>query len=131
METSNNSKIFKSISLLVTNADFINSQNEFFEKHAGTFTDSEENKHEYIQIFEAYVHILETLIDVELAKTFSPEDIKAFYSDFKANLKQYEEVNSSTVDTLYSFVDFDQFKAAILRYKVDVAKASSTHEGSG
>ena len=121
-----NTKIFNAISLLITNTDFINCQLEFYKKHIGTFTGTDENKHEYTQIYEAYIQILEVMIEIELQKTVSNEDIKAFYEDFKVNLKKYEELNMTTVDTLYSFVDFDQFKIAILKFKDDYANANTT-----
>lgn len=108
----------------------MNSQNEFFEQNKDKVEDTEENKLEYTPIFEAYMLILETVIEVELQKTFSHEDIKAFYQHFKENLGAYEEKNKDTVDTLYSFIDFDKFKQAILKYKSDVATASKVTTGS-
>ena len=65
------------------------------------------------------------MIETELQKSFSEGEIQAFYEDLKANLKKYEEVDVATVDTLYGFIDFDQFKKAVLRHKTEVAKASA------
>ena len=67
--------------------------------------------------------ILDTMIDQELYKSYSNDQVKAFYDDFKANLAKYEAINSSAVDTLFGFTDFDKFKSSILQYKADLSKA--------
>lgn len=66
------------------------------------------------------------MIDQELYKTFSQEQVKAFYDDFKAEVGKYEAINSSAVETLFGFIDFDKFKQAILKHKSDLSKAQAT-----
>ena len=118
-----NQQIFEAISKQIVNLTFINSQAEFFKKHAQTFIDADENKLEYTQIYEAYVYILESIIEIELQKTFSIEEVKAFYEDVKANLKKYEEMDKDTVDSLYAFIEFNHFKQEILKFKADMIAA--------
>ena len=105
--------------------NFAFSQNEFYEKHMDTFDENDENKLEYTQIYEAYVLISETLIEAELQKDYSQDQIQKFYDHFKENLKDYEALSPETVDTLYAFIDFDVFKKAMLRYKSDIHKAQT------
>lgn len=65
--------IFDEIAKLLMLDDFTNAQKTFFNKHKDSFTDDEENKLEYTQIFEAYVQILEEIIAANLGATFSED----------------------------------------------------------
>ena len=67
----------------------------------GTFTDDDENKLEYTQIFEAYVSILEQIISVKLKQTYPEEKVDAFYEDFAANIPKYEALDAITVNVLF------------------------------
>ena len=97
--------------------DFSDARYQFFEKNKDTFEDCDENKLEHTNIFKEYIHILEQIIETKLREDFSDDDIKAFYGTFKANLADYEKINSDTVDTIFGFTDFNKFKEVILTYK--------------
>ena len=47
--------------------------------------------------------ILEEIIETKLREDFSDDNIQAFYKSFKANLAEYEKINSDTVDTIFGF----------------------------
>ena len=96
-------KIFNDLTELLVKDEFRDAQFDFFEKNQETFEDTEENKLEHSEIFKAYQDILDKVIEVKLLETCSDEDLKAFYESFAKNLKNYETVNSDTVDTLFSF----------------------------
>ena len=86
----------------------------FVEKNYSVFDDEEENKHEYKQIYEDYVAIMEKNIEQKLLESFTEANISQFLTTFKDNMETYEYHNSDTVDILFSFIDFQQFKSQML-----------------
>ena len=110
---------------MVLGSEFTNDRYTFFEKHKNTFEDTDENKLEYTQIHEAYMFILDHMMESSLMDKFSKEEIDGFYSTFKDKIHVYKEVNSDVVETLWGFIDFSMFKKEILKYKVDVLKSQS------
>ena len=105
---------------------FGDAQKAFFFKHKDTFTDDEENKLEYTQIFEAYVQLLEEIIDADL--NYSQEQMTAFYQHFADNLKVYEESDALAMNTLFGLTNFDKFKESILMFKRDEASTFKSNE---
>ena len=89
---------------------FVEAQKTFFFKYKDTFTDDEENKLEYTQIFEAYVQLLEEIISAKLKDTYSEEQMDGFYKHFADNLKIYEENDAMAMNTLFGLINFDRFK---------------------
>ena len=57
---------------------------------------------------------------------FTDDEINDFYTSFGENKDTYEKRNPSTVDSLYSFIDFDRFKNDMIQMK----KSVSMTEGS-
>lgn len=49
----------------------------------------------------------------------SSDDIDEFYGSFVENMPRYEAEDPVTVNSLFSFIDFDKFKTSILQYKAD------------
>ena len=86
-------------------------------KHKDIFDENDENKLEYTTIFEEYVKILERTIDTQLYQNYQEAQISAFYNDFKDNFKEYQKVNSDTVEILFGFIDFNKFKTQMLEVK--------------
>ena len=80
---------------------------EFYTQKCAAFTDEEENQHCHMDIFEAYVKLVDKAIDVHLQERFSKEQIQNFYDDFKNNYEHYKEVNYDTVDVLNNSIDFN------------------------
>ena len=68
---STDTQIFKEIADQIVKVDFTNDRFEFFKKHSDTFEDTEENKLEYTPIHEAYIYILEKMIEENLSQKFN------------------------------------------------------------
>jgi len=51
---------------------------------------------------------------------FTDDEINDFYTSFGDNKAAYEQRNSNTVDSLYSFIDFDRFKNDMIQMKKSV-----------
>lgn len=67
------------------------------------------------------MYLLETLIDTKLSDDgHSDDEVGNFYDNFKDNYKQYKDENPDTVQILLEFLDFQKFKASILKYKEGV-----------
>lgn len=81
---------------------------DFFQKNVAVFDiDEEENKHEYKQIFEEYIYILESVIDIRLKEMYSESAIEKFYVDFsKSGGKAGAYDNQDVIETLLGFTDF-------------------------
>lgn len=79
----------------------------------------------YTQIYEQFVSLLENIIIVKLEVKFSSEDIDNFYATFGDNMAKYEAEDAVTVNSLFSFIDFNKFKESILLYKKDRDESSA------
>jgi len=66
-------KVFKLLASLVTGTEFTDACYTFLEKNKHIFTDDDENKLEYTEVFEAYITILEQCIDAKLYTDFQEE----------------------------------------------------------
>lgn len=96
-------------------------QHDFKEKYYHHFTDEEENKLIYMDIFKEYVALLENYIQEELKRRipgFSMEDFT------KSLENRQDQIGGDILDMLLSFTDFMAFKEMFLEYK-------STKEGTG
>jgi len=71
--TTTNERVFNALADQIAQIEFQNDQYEFFNKHMNTFEDTDENKLEYTQIYEAYVYILEQIIEAKLSAQFGQE----------------------------------------------------------
>ena len=116
----------------MTQEDFARSQWEFLNKNNHVFEDTEENKLEYTSIYKDYVYILDQMIEQQLMQTFSKAEIDGFYETFTEKLEDYKKINPEVVDTLFGFIDFEQFKKAMLNAKhlMDEKYAESTNSSS-
>ncbi len=117
--------IFRELCDLVTQADFQNAQIEFLQQHAHKFEDTDENKLEYTEIHSQYVYILDEVIEANLKRKYSDDEITAFYTTFKANLAAYEAENADGLDCLYGFIDFAKFKEQVLKAKAGATDYSA------
>jgi len=69
-----NLKIFGLISEIMTDPEFNESLQSFFEKNCHVFEDIEENKLEYKNIYEEFVNISEKVIEAKLKETSGVDD---------------------------------------------------------
>ena len=61
-----NQDIFNALCEYMADGGFQSTQTEFMEHHYKTFDPEEENKLEYTNIHDAYIQILETVIEQQL-----------------------------------------------------------------
>ena len=61
--------------------DFVQAQSSFLFSKCEVFENTEENKLEYTDIYHSYLHIMETIIEVQLKERcgFVQEEIDSFY----------------------------------------------------
>lgn len=119
MEDTRNQKIFDDICNLIATTEFIDAQLAFYKAHCGSFTDDEENKLEYMEIYKDFLGIIDTHIQYKLA---ADNDIKeteqdAFFLHFKDNFKKYQAQNPDVVETLFTCIDFEKFKKMMVDCK--------------
>ena len=70
MDADKRKQIFNTICEVVVDQEFVNSQADFYIQNCKVFTDAEENTHEYMKIFEEYVHIVDQAIDSQLSSQY-------------------------------------------------------------
>jgi hypothetical protein len=68
-----NKEIYAKVCEAIIDPEFNEGQINFFSKHCHTFTDDEENRHEYKEIHEEYITILEVAIEALLKQHYSEE----------------------------------------------------------
>ena len=120
MESSDkNMEVFNAISKIVVSPEFNDDSRAFVENNYAIFDEEDENKHEYKQVYEDYVSIMDRVISARLKNEngFSEAEIEAFLGTFEQNKENYSATNSDTVDTLYSFIDFMHFKKSMIDFK--------------
>ena len=70
MDSNSNQGVFDAIAAQVLQVDFKQNIHSFFGQHCDKFTNDEENKLEYTQIHEAYMEILDRIIESNLVGKF-------------------------------------------------------------
>ena len=86
----------------------------------GLFNSDEENKLEYTNVYQDYVHLMEQILDVTLkgeGHGHTEEQVDKFYETFKDNQELYKNMNEDVMDLLFGLVDFAKFKTSLLEYK--------------
>lgn len=118
-QQSKSDAIFQELRIIIQDKEFELAQRAFMEKNYDQFEDTEENKLIYTQIYEQFVSLLENIIIVKLEQKFQSDDVDNFYATFVENITKYEAEDAVTVNSLFSFIDFNKFKESILLYKKD------------
>ena len=76
MDSSNGmSEIFNSICEIMVDEDFVIGQTDFYIKNCKVFDDEDENKHEYMKIFEEYVYIIDQAIEAKLSNKYDEDQV--------------------------------------------------------
>ena len=75
---------------------------------------------EWKQCHQAYMFILDHMIETSLLDKFSKDDIGHFYMTFSEKLNIYQTKDPDVVKIFYQFIDFDTFKTELVNYKNDV-----------
>ena len=66
-------EIFYQLQAICADSTFVDAQVDFMKANMGTFDENEENKLEYMSIFESYVMSMEDLIDAKLNEKYANE----------------------------------------------------------
>ena len=69
---------------------------------------------------------MDKVIEANLMKTFSEEQIAQFYSTFADSEEKYKKIDADAVEVLFGFLDFQKFKESVIKFK----KSASTDEKS-
>ena len=117
---------------VLMNPEFQLKQDAFCEEHCHKFFQDEENRLEYMPLFQEYSTLIETFIDVSLT-----EKLDGFSMDeFQELLEEHEgEICGDIFDLLLGLSDFQEFKDTMLSYKAasegKMFKSTSMNVGDG
>ncbi|GAQ84385.1 hypothetical protein KFL_001870070 [Klebsormidium nitens] len=104
---------------IITDADFEEAQTSFCAAHCAVFEDSDENKLEYMELFQQYVDVLDGVIAARLAEALPDLPLH----DFLHQLSEHGEAEGDVFDFLMTLCDFQAFKDLMLSYKQQAAGA--------
>ena len=97
-------------------------QNKFMKKYCSTFEDSQQNKSEYMEIFNLYQHDIEKFVEeVEncyiqsLHKKLETFDMAKFVGLLE---KRHDQIDEQIFDIIESFTSFETFKRIMLENKL-------------
>ncbi|GFT00670.1 ADP-ribosylation factor-like protein 2-binding protein [Nephila pilipes] len=99
---------------IIIDTSFAKLQHNFMEKHYKKFEECEENKLEYMDIFNSYTELIEKHIETSLIKRIPGFSMKEFLKDI---INKQSELDGDVFDMLVSFTDFISFKEMFLDYK--------------
>ncbi|KAI8928172.1 the ARF-like 2 binding protein BART-domain-containing protein [Entophlyctis helioformis] len=94
---------------------FLKLQTTFFAKHHKHFDDSDENKLEYMDIFQKYTSQIEKYLSKRLSARLPWFSMSAFMEMLKDRPEQTD--GGEVFEMLHSLGDFNEFKDLILDYK--------------
>ena len=112
-DSDKNLEIFKNIGEIITTQEFNTANADFFSLNASKFDDNaDENKHEYMQLFEQYVSMADKILEAKLKQDHgvSDEQMQAFFATFEDNKQRYVQENTDTVDLLFTMINFDALR---------------------
>ena len=91
--------VFKEIAELKADPEVVKGNMEFYTKNMDIFDENEEeNKLEYMTIYEEYLKLNDDVIQSKLQEKFSEDQCVHFITTFKDNLESYEKEDKDTVD---------------------------------
>ncbi|XP_005182347.2 ADP-ribosylation factor-like protein 2-binding protein [Musca domestica] len=105
---------------IVLSEEFQQMQEEFLEQHWNCFETGEENKLEYMDIFEEYSNKFESHIMQELQHRMDDFNMEKFVeelSSYDSHQDPYGFGDSEIFELLQSFSDFQTFKDLMLDYR--------------
>ncbi|XP_054728035.1 ADP-ribosylation factor-like protein 2-binding protein [Anastrepha obliqua] len=92
--------------------------NNFLEKYWNRMENTEENKLEYMDIFQEYANTFETFFVDELCARMADFNISRFAEELEKN-KVFDDIlsNGEIFELLHSFSSFETFKELMLDYR--------------
>ncbi|XP_068241673.1 ADP-ribosylation factor-like protein 2-binding protein [Palaemon carinicauda] len=109
---------------IILSDEFVNLRENFMKKHCYVFSDEEENKLEYMDIYKQYTSLIEGHIETELSARDSTFSMQAFLQE----LSQCGSLDGEVFDLLLTFTDFLAFKTAMLETKQSEESGSARLE---
>ncbi|KAI8899334.1 ADP-ribosylation factor-like 2-binding protein, partial [Globomyces pollinis-pini] len=106
---------------ILMDEDFLDYQRDYFGKHCSLFANDEENKLEYMNIFEEYTNHVEAYIANKLKSRIEDFSMMEFMQILSE--RNPEELEGDVFELLESLGDFAVFKDIMLSYK-DLAQGS-------
>ncbi|XP_020716898.1 ADP-ribosylation factor-like protein 2-binding protein isoform X2 [Ceratitis capitata] len=92
--------------------------NNFLEKYWHCIEDTEENKLEYMDIFQEYTNTFETFLIQQLCARIPDFNMRRFEQELEEN-EAFDDILSSgeIIELLHSFNSFETFKELMLDYR--------------
>ena len=107
-------KFAEALQDIVIEDEFEKMQKDFCEKYYKIFEEKDENKLEYIKIFNEYTKTTEEFLEKELKKRVKEYNIDDFYKLLES--KKFK-IDEQLLDTLLDLSEFNNFKEMMLNYK--------------
>ncbi|KAJ3153363.1 ADP-ribosylation factor-like protein 2-binding protein [Geranomyces michiganensis] len=114
---------------------FIKLHDTYLADHCAEFSDNEENKLIYTEIFHDYVNLIEKFIDKRLKARLEWFSMPTFLQMLKT---RKDSLEGDVFDVLSSLADFDAFKDLMLSYKqeqegtsIDLSGLLAVHGAAG
>mmetsp|Transcript_24550 Transcript_24550/g.22303 ORF Transcript_24550/g.22303 Transcript_24550/m.22303 type:complete len:152 (-) Transcript_24550:89-544(-) len=113
-------EIVGKIEEILLGEDFASVQNNFCRSHCNKFHNDEENRPEYMELFNSYVTLMESTIDSMLSSQIPGFNMTQFESML---VERQDEISGEIFDLLSSMGDFNEFKDLMLNYKREQNKS--------
>ncbi|OXU17303.1 hypothetical protein TSAR_012084 [Trichomalopsis sarcophagae] len=111
---------------LLMEEEFQSIQQHFLDKYWSMFEPIEENKLEYMDVFNDYNKAIESYIDRSLKKVISNFSMEDFINELN---ERRSELEGEVFEVLLTFTDFLAFKELILDYRAVSTLEISVQEG--
>ncbi|KAK7079349.1 ADP-ribosylation factor-like protein 2-binding protein, partial [Halocaridina rubra] len=98
---------------IILSDEFVSLRENFMKQYCHLFSDEEENKLEYTDIYNRYTSLIEGYIEKELSARERDFKMSAFLHE----LSQRHSLDGEVFDLLLTFTDFVAFKNAMLETK--------------
>lgn len=99
---------------IIISDNFLQVQKKFLDKYYMEFSEDEENRLVYMDIFKSYLTTVEKYIEHELLESISGFDMKHFEQELET---RSNELDGEIFEMLSTFWDFNNFKRMFLEYK--------------
>eukprot|EP00003_Mantamonas_plastica_P008108 TRINITY_DN169_c1_g1_i5.p1 TRINITY_DN169_c1_g1~~TRINITY_DN169_c1_g1_i5.p1 ORF type:complete len:169 (+),score=82.36 TRINITY_DN169_c1_g1_i5:168-674(+) len=99
---------------IIMEPEFEDEQSQFLDEYAHEFEDTEENKLVYMEIFQKYVGLIETILEKRLVEEIPEFSMEEF---LELLLPREDQICGDVFDILLSFADFESFKQLCIAHK--------------
>eukprot|EP01138_Halocafeteria_seosinensis_P000287 gb/GECG01000295.1/.p1 GENE.gb/GECG01000295.1/~~gb/GECG01000295.1/.p1 ORF type:complete len:183 (+),score=38.17 gb/GECG01000295.1/:1-549(+) len=112
-------RVVGALEKIVLSEDFRHRHETFCRTNCKEFDehDTEENKLSYMELFERYTSMLESMLEEQLTAEVPDFDMERFQEMLS---ERGDELNADIFDLLISMGDFEEFKSLMISYKQQV-----------